>query len=553
MTGPRRSPTFLVDIYDIRSTASDPTPTRINDVVLLNLGVIGFVPDIVGPRSFTDDVERIDMTEVAGDYVTSGVAASTLTVRIIDADGTLDPVSNPPTAGDPEADGRWLRQGNVIVIREGDANEPDESAWPITFTGKIQGQPGQNRNRTTLKSELTAKAASREVDYLRFLFTSASFAQGTTYEALVLNLAQSGMGLDFAELDIATFGAATTPFRTTQFVAESALTSIAKILFTDGLMPRFLGNGQLGSTDGNINKGPVRTYPTDANVQSLTRPILEFNGTNHVTVTGLDGALSKIAQERQELATASVTSGFFSRDITIPVQWSDDKTQQADDVRMVVLASVGDSLINFGSESFTNFPQSDGGSVDGQVNADGAYSSKLVALVVSLIISSAFAPDFGIGLGVGVTTVTVLRPGGLVSMLFISAAQFILTMQARGQYRIEGAPYEYVFRELVGIARKKGVRPEDQQEVRILNHLLNSQQAVNEAAERVYRRERAKQNLRSVRLIHDLKLEPDDVFAVGTGSTQRRYMIQSISRSLRRGGDALANINCFEVTSGVLP
>ena len=549
MTGPRRSPTFRVFVYDIRSTSTDATPTRINDVVLLNLGVIASLPAIVGPREFTADVEQIDLTEVAGDYVDQGIAATTTTVRIVDPAGTLDPVGNPPTGADPEAGGRWLRQGNVITIQEGDANEPDTSAWPLTFTGRIQGQPGQDRNRTTGNSELTVKAASREVDYLRFPHTSQSFAQGTTYEAMVLNLAQVGMALDFAELAFAAFGTAVTPFRTTQFVAESALTSIAKVLFTDGLMPRFLGNGQLGSTDGLISKGPARTYPESASVQSLTRPILEFNGTNWVQVTGLDGALSKITQAVQELATASVTSGFFSRDITIPVKWSDDKTQQADSVRMVVLASVGDALINFGGEEFVNLPMADGGSVEGEILADGAYSPLLVALVGAAIVSSAAVPDVGFGVG----STIVLRPGGLFSMLILAAANFILGMQARGQYRIEGAPYEYVFRELVGIARKKGLRAEDQQEVRILNHLIVTQAAANAAAERVYRRERAKQNLRSVRAIHDLALEPDDVFALGSGSGERRYMIQSISRSLRRGGDALANINCFEVTPGVLP
>ena len=103
MTGPRRSPTFRVFIYDIRSTSTAATPTRINDVVLLNLGVIASLPAIVGPREFTGDTERIDITEVAGDYVDTGIAATTTTLRIVDADGTLDPVDNAPSASDPRS------------------------------------------------------------------------------------------------------------------------------------------------------------------------------------------------------------------------------------------------------------------------------------------------------------------------------------------------------------------------------------------------------------------------------------------------------------------
>ena len=69
----------------------------------------------------------------------------------------------------------------------------------------------------------------------------------------------------------------------------------------------------------------------------------------------------------------------------------------------------------------------------------------------------------------------------------------------------------------------------------------------------MYRRERAKQNLREIVSIFDLLLEPDDVFAIGTGLGQRRYMIQSVDRTLRRGQPTLARINAFEVTAGVLP
>jgi hypothetical protein len=52
-------------------------------------------------------------------------------------------------------------------------------------------------------------------------------------------------------------------------------------------------------------------------------------------------------------------------------------------------------------------------------------------------------------------------------------------------------------------------------------------------------------------MMHDLKLEPDDVFELPDGS---RYMIRQISRVLRRGVEAaVARVSAFEVTEGVLP
>jgi len=297
MTAERRSPRFRVDIYDLRSTEGEASEYRINDVVRSNVGESVVFPAIVGPRKFTD------VTEVAGDYIDQGVAATTVSVRVMDPRGTLDPVSNAPSAGDPDADGRWLRQRNVVVIREGDATE-DESSWPITFTGKIQGQPSQDRNRTTGRSELVLKCASREVDYLRYANTSVNFPQGTSFLDMILSLATVSMGLDSSEIAVSGLGVSVTQFRSTQFVLESPLVSIAKIMFAEGFMPRFLGNGQLGTSNGIITKGPVRTYTSPTIIRELTRPMLEFNGTNHVTVKGLDPDLSRIVQGVQEIARA---------------------------------------------------------------------------------------------------------------------------------------------------------------------------------------------------------------------------------------------------------
>ena len=129
----------------------------------------------------------------------------------------------------------------------------------------------------------------------------------------------------------------------------------------------------------------------------------------------------------------------------------------------------------------------------------------------------------------------------------------ILGQAGRGEYRVLGIPYEYIFKEIRAVARIKGIRSEDRQSISVENHLINSQADADERAELILRRERAKQNLRTITMIHDLRLEPDDVFALGLGLDQRRYMIQSISRTLIREGQHLATLNCFEVTAGVRP
>lgn len=548
MLSQRRDPAWIIEVWDLRSTSALASPTRINDVVLRNVGSSVFIPEIAGPRDFTSDVLEARIIETAGDYADQGITSTAIELTVIDARGLLDPVSNPPTISDPEADGRWLRQGNVIVIREGDRRESDSAFWPITFTGKIQGQPGQSRNRTSGRSELKVKANSREVDYLRRVSTSQNFTQGTAYSSMVDTIARVDMGLDPDELDLSTVGGGRfTQFLSTQFVEESPLTSIAKILFPDGFMPRFQGDGTLGVANGIITKGAARVYDDAGLFLSIDRPLLEFNGINSISIIGLSPLLSQIIQGVQELARASITTGFFSDDATIDVAWSEDRTQQAIGARLQVLASIGDGPFSFGGESFSTFPQSDGGSVAGQIEVDGALSKglALVGLLFGAFIAAALIPDIAPPFG-GPT----FPIGRKVQAAIGQIIMLTLGQQGRGDYRIIGRPYEYVFEQIIAVARVSGLRSEDRQEKVIENHLVNSQADADAIAERVLRRARAKQNARQIRMIHDLALEPDDIFELD-GS---RYMIETISRVLKRQqGPIEATVGAFEVTTGVRP
>lgn len=544
MLSHKREPTYSIEVYDLRSTAGEVVPTTIGDVVVHNL--LGTtLPTVVGPRDFTEECEFVDVVEVAGDYVDSGVAASRITFRIADPRFFFDPLENPAPA-----DGRWLRQGNAVVVREGDASRPT-SEWPITFTGILVGQPGRQESREGAEQFLTAKANSREVEYLGRINTSRNFAQNTLYSEIIDDLATSDMGLSQDELNLPALTGRLTAFDTTQFVQESPMVSISKLLFPDGFMPRFEGDGRLGITTGSISKAPTRIYAESKEQIRVSRPIVEENGANEVRIVGLDPEMSRVEQERQVLATASITTGFFSGDATIPVFWSDDRTQQALDVQFEVDASIEDGVFNFGGESFTNDPQSDGGSVGGEINVDGGLAQ---GIVISSLIVGAWALSIFV-FDQAPPTGGPVAPVGRTQTVIAGQALFnLLASIGRGQYRVTGKPYEYVFQELLCIARVAGVPDEKRKELVIENHLINSQADCDAVAERVLRRERAKVNKRRVDMLHDLRLEPDDVFELGTGVSARRYMIQSIRRRLQRGGSGgLAVLDCFEVTAGVRP
>lgn len=553
MVSPVRQPAYRIDVYDLRSTAAELVPTRIGTVVL-SLQGLAEVPEIVGPRSFGPDVASATLTETAGDFLEGGPTATLLELTVVDPSGALDPVTNPPTVADPEADGRWLRAGNVVVVREGDTRV-SEDVWAITFCGRIQGQAGASGGRTEGTALLSVRAASREADYLRQLSTSREYVQTTPFTTIAQDIAETDMHLDQDEVVLPAFSVRTTAFASTQFAEESPLASLAKLMFPDAFMPRFRGDGRLTATSYSITKGATRTYSSSEPILSMTRPLQDKPGTNEVLLIGLDPAMSKVLQGRQTLATAQITTGFFSRKAKIPVAWSEDGRQQAQDVRMEVESSVADGVFNFGGESFAaGTPDADGGVTRGEIRVDGGLeaSMALATLLAGAWIFSHAKPDGVVAFGTGTVTGFTKSIGRLIEGAIGQTLFGILGKVGRGQYRITGRPYEWVFQEIPRMARIEGVSEEERSQVKIENHLVNTAADCVAVAQRSLLRLRAQQKLRTLVMLHDLALEPFDLFATGSGSARRVYAITGIRRELSRAGNGTAQVEAFEVTAGVL-
>jgi hypothetical protein len=551
LSATRREPAFKILVYDLRSTETAVTPTRVSDVISSRIGdPPATLPATVGPLDVTDHVLSYTLVENAGDWIDSAVAASALDLTLVDPSGELDPLNNPA----PD-DGKWLRTGNVVVVFEGDA-QVDPDVWPAVFTGILVGQAGVSRSRVTGESTIHCSAVSREAAFLRQTSTSIEFPQGTPYNDIIEALTQD-MNLVTDELAFpTTFATTLTTHLSTQTSDESPLVSIARILFVDGQIPRFDGDGRLGLSDGQVTKAAVRVYADDEIIFSIDRPQRPEDGVNLVRILGLEPNKSQVVQTRQVLARASITTGFFSFDAEIPVKWSEDGTLQAKNTRLEVKSSIGAGLFNFGDESYDEDTQADGNSLSGTIEVEGgialglAVVGGLLATLYLMENSTEFVEVVGLIASFGF----VIRPNP-VSIARAVAQQAIiqaLSTIGRGQYEITGEPVEYVYKEIVGIAETKSLNRtvEEEREVEYKCDLLTSQAMVDAAAMRVLRRERAKANVRSVRMLPDLRLEPDDIFQT---ADDRRYMIRSISRTHRRGGEYVAEVDAFEVTAGTRP
>lgn len=538
MLSERRQPAFRVFIYDIRSGGN-----TINDIVREQP-----LSALTGPREFTDDVLRVSITEQAGDYVNSGIAASEVVFDVSDPNGLFSPLE---MLVDPIGDGRWLRPGNVIRVIEGD-EQVDESLWVPTFTGLLVGQAGFDRNRTSGNSVITCKAVGREAGFLKADNTTVSFAQGTSYLQMATDIAQLDLGLDEEEIDFAGFGSRVTGHRVTQFVEEPALVSIAKIMFVDGFLPRFNGEGKLTQSLGLVTAFPDRVYPDQDIVREIVTPFSEVDVVNSVCVLGLDATLTRVVSPLQDLTEVQITTGYFTHDEDFDSYFSEDRTLVAQNIRFDVIRSVQGSINFAGGEEF-ELIGAPGGS-EGYIGVTTTLSTGFApALIITLTVSyiaAAWIPDEVLSAFVGVT----LPYGRVTQALVLIGIMIVMTQIGRLHVIFRGEPIEYVFKEIRACARRSGILSTQLNEVEIENHLVQDQSTADSLAREVLFRQQARALPRSVIMLHDLVLEPDDTLELPDSRYgPRRFLIQEIARTLERGRATLAEMSAFEVTSGLAP
>ena len=539
----RRQPAYEIRLYDVLSDAA----VSIQQVTLENLGLATVDPALV--LDATPYVESVTYNERGSDYVNAGVVSSSIGFVLIDESGLFDPLGS----GSQKL---WLRQGNVVTLREGDANVPTDD-WPVTFTGRLVGQPGLDRNRTTRTARITCKAQDRAAPYLRQEITSQDFGQGFAFFDMATSFVETDMGISTDEQALAGISLVrTTAHEPTQFAAQGPLTTLAQIAFIDGFVPRFLGDGRIGLQNSNLTKSPARIYTDDGPIYSVVRPLTESSGPTRVIVKGLDADLTKLVQGRQALADANTTVGFMAQDQELDVYWSTDRTLQAENTKLKVKHSVDQGLFNVGNESYLETPldvlDAEAGSVGGVISIESGFNPEVPIILATAWIAAHAIPDTVGAVGAGVT----IPVGRIVEGVVGETLFALLGTQGHGVYRIKGEPFEFAFLEITAEAQVEGIDEADIEELEIENHLITTQAIADTIALRVLKREQAKQNVRTVTMLHDVRLEPDDIFELSDGS---RYMVLGINRTLQRpsGGRQdqanLATVSCFEVTPGVYP
>lgn len=536
-TAVKRRRAFRLDVYDVVSTKALPIVDNISRVVQFNL-LGGFsLNAITGPRDFTNEVESIEFSERGSDFAQGTLAGNSLQITIADKGNRWDPVEG--------TEGRWLRQGNVVVLREGDLDSPLAN-WPTTFTGTIVGRAAMSGKDRAGNSQLTVFAEDRLLSHLKHSITTEDIPQGTTLRDIIRTILEDELFFGAEEHDLGTVASQLTSQASTQIVDENPMVAIAKLAFPDGFVPRFRGNGVLELVPNFIDISPAVAYEDDNLFEPFQRPFSPLETPNRVEVIGLDKNQTKVTQPSQVLSTAAVTLGFFTGDASIRIKFSDDETQQAQGTRLIKNSSVNGALIPFGGEDWEPNTDDDGGVRGGRIKVEGSFFPALVVSGFAGRIAASAIPDAFAGLGGGNT----IPIGRLIEGIITVVNQTIMSTIGRGDYEIVGEPFEWVFKELKGVAQIDNVDVNDFRTVVIENHLLDTQAKVDAVALRELRTIRKRGNTFSFNMRHDLRLQPMDKFV---RADNREFIIDSITRTVGRDATESCSVTCYETTTSAIP
>jgi len=536
----RREPGWQVLVYDLRSSVADTVRSIVTEDVL---------EAVTGPLDISDLVEQVDVEENPARYASGGVASSQVQLRIIDGDGRLDPLL---TISDPDAAGRWFRDGNVVRIREGDYQVPTTD-WPFTFTGIIRGQVGYVRSRATGDSQLDVKAVGRESTFLGFKRTTEEFLLNQSYLEMAESVAQNEMGLDAGEIAFPTFGTTLVAHKVVQLVEEDPLTMLARIGFLDLLMPKFDGEGKLTMVRDRGTGAPSRVYVTSTHLRDITRPQAEVQPANTVTVLGLESELSLNEMPRQVLATLDITTGYFTQPEAVEVYWRDDRTLFASDVELKVFVSVNGGINVLGTgESITPIESGDPdqvGIIGATLQADTGFAPWLVVFLLVTYVGLSYIQDLVVTVGFGASEGFTIPVGRIAQAVALSAALFTMSLIGRGSYAFMGCPFEYVYAEIREAAKVTGTPEFDENELELENHLVTTSAAAASIAFEQLVLQQAEKSPREIGMLHDVGLIPNDLFELEDGS---RLLAGRISRTLRRdAGAVIATVEALDVTADI--
>ena len=383
-------------------------------------------------------------------------------------------------------------------------------------------QPGQ-RSLTLVVRSRDASPLWREVRRVTDIYPVA-----TPLHYIARQVAYS-LGLTDAEL-LLPASSGYTVHTNTQLADLSAWQMLEHLYQPGGYQPFVDARGRL--------KAISRDASRSADVVLSEDRIVSVSGARNrqavtlVRVKWLDPNLTKVSQQNQPLAQATITAGFFVDKVRQHVYFSGDRSQRAEDTRLVIKQSANAGLIPVCDEDYEQLTLT-----EGKITLSNTYFAPTLASVsLAGLLYLATQPDAVPGTGVTIPVGRILEAGAQVTLML--AMMSIGT----GVYEVHGTPFDYVHARNITEAYDCDAPEWLAREVEIENDFVTSEDAAQAYAVRelIYQAKAA--NGYSVTVVDDPRIEPGDILELHDGT---RIYVTDYTRDLSHGAPALLELQGF--------
>lgn len=254
-----------------------------------------------------------------------------------------------------------------------------------------------------------------------------------------------------------------------------------------------------------------------------------------VLVKWLDPNLTKSAQQDQALDTATITAGFFQLKQEQDVFFSKDRTQRAENTRLVIKQSCNTGLLRVADETYAQLSLTQGRITLKTHSWVPALATVSLAAMIAAGALSDIAPTSG-------------GPTWPVGKIVHAAAEgfILITMMSigTGVYEVWGAPYDYVHAVNRTEAYDQNAAGWSEVVEEIANDFIMSEDMAQSTAVRELMYRGLSGSSYNMTVVDDTTIEVGDILELPEGS---RVYVTGYTRNLERGVSHFLSVDGFFV------
>lgn len=401
----------------------------------------------------------------------------------------------------------------------------------LLWWGVIEALNDYRLSSGTRTLTLTARSRDASPLWREVRRISSLYPVATPLSVIARDIALS-LGLTEGEITMGDTSA-TTVHTNTQLADLSAWEMLEKIWNPLGLSPFMDARGRLKTISRDITR-PADIELTAERIISVgaakSRPSLTA-----VRVKWLDPHLTKVSQQAQMLANATITAGYFQIRQKKNVQFSNDGTQRAENTYLVVRQSANSSLVPVCEETYSQKTQTSGEIL----LKTSMWVPALITASMGAMVAAASIPDAttgGPGAGETIPVGRKVQVAAEITVLLVMASI------GTGMYEVWGTPYDYVHARNTTEAYDDSAPDWLGNEVEIENDfVMDEPMAQAYAVRELLHQARAAASYQAV-IVDDPRIEPGDILQLP--DTSRLY-VTGYRRDLSPGAPATLEVEGF--------